>query len=49
MSSLEFDEELARLTIPELVALVTKMTSEYAAALERVNCEILVRIMQQAE
>lgn len=49
MSSLKQDEELAKLSIPQIIERVSELTIEYAAAVERLNHEILIRIMQRAE
>lgn len=49
MSSLEQDEELAKLTIPQLIERMSRLTEEYSVAIERITCEILVRSMQNAE
>ena len=49
MSSLDEDRELASLTIPQLIERISVLTAEYAAAVERITCEILIRSMQKAE
>jgi len=49
MSNLERDEELAKLSVPQLIERISELTTEYAAAVERITCEILIRSMQQAE
>lgn len=49
MSSLEQDEELAKLSVPQLIERISVLTSEYAAAVERITCEILIRSMQNAK
>lgn len=49
MSSLAEDRELASLTVPELIERISKLTEDYAAAIEQVTCEILIRSMQQAK
>ncbi len=49
MNSLEQDEELAKLSVPQLIERISKLTSEYAAAVERITLEILIRAMQQTE
>lgn len=49
MSDLQAQEELAKLSVPELIERISALTVEYAAAVERITCEILIRSMQQAE
>lgn len=49
ISDLERDEELARLTIPQLIERISELTVDYSAAVGRVTREILIREMQQAE
>lgn len=49
MSSLEQDEELAKLSIPQLIERISTLNAEYSAAVERITYEILIRSMQQAE
>lgn len=40
MSRLEQDEELAKLSVPQLIERISMLTAEYAAAVERITCEI---------
>lgn len=49
MSSLEYDEELAKLSVPQLVWRISQLTAEYTASIERITYEILIRAMQEAE
>lgn len=49
MSSLKQDEDLAKLSIPQIIERVSELTIEYATEVERLNHEILIRIMQRAE
>lgn len=49
MSSLKDEEELAKLTIPQLIERVTDLTAKYAEDLGRIMHELLIRAMQQAE
>ena len=49
MSSLDEDRELASLSIPQLIERISVLTADYAAAVERITCEILIRTMQQVE
>ena len=49
MSNLEWDDELSKLTVPQLIEKISELTTDYAAAVERITCEILIRSMQQAE
>lgn len=48
MSSLKDEEELAKLTIPQLIERITDLTAKYAEDLGRVTHELLIRAMQQA-
>lgn len=45
MSSLEYDEELAKLSVPQLIERISALTADYAAAIERITYEILIRAM----
>lgn len=49
MSDLERDEELAKLSVPQLVWRISQLTAEYTASIERITYEILIRAMQEAE
>ncbi len=49
MNNLERDEELAKLSVPQLIEKISELTAEYAASVERITLEILVRAMQSAE
>lgn len=49
MSDLEQDEELARLSVPQLIEKISELTTQYNADLKRIMYEILIRAMQQAE
>lgn len=49
MSNLEQDEELAKLDVPQLIEKISTLTAEYAEAIGRITCEILIRNMQQAD
>ena len=49
MSSLKEEEELAKLTIPQLIERITDLTAKYAEDLGRVTHELLIRAMQQAK
>lgn len=49
MSSLKEEEELAKLTIPQLIERITDLTTKYAEDLGRVTHELLIRAMQQAK
>ena len=49
MNSFEQDEELAKLSVPQLIEKISELTTEYAAAVKRITYEILIRSMQQAE
>ena len=49
MSRLEQDEELAKLSVPELIERISELTAEYAASVKRITYEILIRSMQHAE
>ncbi len=49
MSRLEQDEELAKLSVPQLIEKISDLTTEYNAALKRITYEILIRVMQEAE
>nr|AHF24068.1 hypothetical protein [uncultured bacterium Contig643] len=47
-SDLERDEEMAKLSIPQLIEKITKLTEEYSAEIGRVSREILIRSMLMA-
>jgi len=49
MSSLKDEEELAKLTIPQLIERITDLTAKYAEDLGCVTHELLIRAMQQAK
>lgn len=49
MSRLEQDEELAKLSVPQLIEKISDLATEYVAAVERITYEILIRSMQQSE
>ena len=49
MSDLEYQESLARMTVPELVDCITKLTEDYNKHLTLLTQEILIRSMQQTE
>ena len=48
MINLEEEEALARMSTPELVEAMTKLTETYAAELENLTHELLIRAMQLA-
>lgn len=48
MNRLKDEEELARLTIPQLIERITELNAKYAEDLERITRELLIRAMQQA-
>ena len=49
MNSLEQDEELAKLSVPEIIEHIAKLTEEYSASLTRLTHELLIRAMQQSK
>ena len=44
-SNLERDEEMAKLSVPQLIEKISKLTEEYSAEVSRILREILVRSM----
>lgn len=44
-SDLERDEEMAKLSVPQLIEKISKLTEEYSAEVSRILREILVRSM----
>ena len=49
MNDLEYQESLAKMTIPELIESITGLTELYTEYLAILTHEILIRSMQQAE
>ena len=49
MNDLECQEQLAQMTIPELIESIVKLTETYNEHLAMLTHEILIRSMQQAE
>ena len=49
MSDLEYQKDLARLTIPQLIERIARLTEKYNEELTLLTQEILIRIMQQSE
>lgn len=49
MNDLEYQEQLAQMTIPELIESIVKLTETYNEHLTMLAHEILIRSMQQAE
>lgn len=49
MSDLEYQEHLAKMTIPELIESIVDLTMKYNENLAALTHEILIRSMQQAE
>ena len=49
MNDLEYQEQLAQMTIPELIESIVKLTEIYNEHLTMLTHEILIRSMQQAE
>jgi len=49
MSSLKDEEDLAKLTIPQLIERITECTAKYAEDLGRLTHELLIRAMQAAK
>ena len=49
MNDLEYQESLARMTIPELIEAIVKLTETYNEHLTILTHEILIRSMQKAE
>ena len=49
MNDLEYQEQLAQMTIPELIESIVKLTETYDEHLTMLTHEILIRSMQQAE
>lgn len=49
MNDLEYQEQLAQMTIPELIESIVKLTETYNEHLTMLTHEILIRSMQQAE
>jgi len=48
MNDLEYQESLAKMTIPELIESIVKLTETYNERLTMLTHEILIRSMQQA-
>lgn len=48
MNDLEYQESLAKMTIPELIESIVKLTETYNENLTMLTHEILIRSMQQA-
>lgn len=48
MSSLKDEEALAKMSVPEIVDEITKLTETYATELESMTHELLIRAMQLA-
>ena len=48
MNDLEFQEHLAKMTIPELIECIAQLTESYAEHLTMLTHEILTRSMQRA-
>lgn len=49
MTDLEYQEDLAKLTIPQLIERISRLTENYNKELTMLTHEILIRSMQQAE
>lgn len=49
MNDLEYQESLAKMTIPELIESIVKLTETYNENLTMLTHEILIRSMQQAK
>jgi hypothetical protein len=48
-SELKSNEELAKLTVPQLIERITELTVKYAEDLSRLTHELLIRAMQEAK
>ena len=49
MPDLEYQKDLAKLTIPQLIERIARLTEKYNEELTLLTQEILIRIMQQSE
>lgn len=49
MNDIEYQERLARMTIPEIIECIVQLTETYNEHLTMLTHEILIRSMQQAE
>lgn len=49
MSDLEYQEELSKMTIPEIIESIVKLTQSYNERLQMLTREILIRAMQEAK
>lgn len=49
MTDLEYQEDLAKLTIPQLIERISRLTENYNKELTMLTHEVLIRSMQQAE
>lgn len=49
MNDLEQQERLARMTVPELIEAISRLTEQYNNNLTMLTQELLIRHMQQAE
>ena len=49
MNDLEYQEHLAKMTIPELIESIARLTESYNENLTMLTQEILIRSMQQAK
>ena len=42
------EEELAKLSVPQLIEKISGLTADYTTAVEKITYEILIRSMQHA-